>query len=303
MTPPPPPPGDTAAVLDHVAIAVEQWSDAWPRYVHQLGGTWHSGGVNSGFSPAQLSYANGAKVEILQPWEPEANPFLRRFLDHSGPGPHHLTFKVPDIDAMLGRVVDAGFDPVGVRVEDPQWKEAFLHPRQATGVVVQLAQAEFEWISPAPEGFPAAPVAPAAALRHVTHAVRDLGTALALFQVLLGGVITTRAVGPDGAWEFVDVSWPGPLSLRLVAPRDEGDAPSAVSAWLGDRPGRVHHLAFELPGPLPAPDPADKGTDGVADDRATAGLPGVIPGPEAVRVVAPQDNLGTGLVLLGADPR
>src|SRR5580700_7494616 len=114
MASPPPATGDGAAtvVLDHVAVAVERWTDAWPRYVHQLGGTWHSGGVNSGFSPAQLSFGNGARVEILQPWEPESNPFLRRFLDSSGPGPHHLTFKVPDIEATLARVGDAGFDPV-----------------------------------------------------------------------------------------------------------------------------------------------------------------------------------------------
>ncbi len=304
MAAPLPPPGDDAgtAVLDHVAVAVERWSDAWPCYVDQLGGRWHSGGVNSGFSPAQLSYANGAKVEVLQPWEPEANPFLRRFLDHNGPGPHHLTFKVPDIETMLGRVVEAGFAPVGVRLEDPHWREAFLHPRQATGVVVQLAQAEFEWISPAPEGFPAAPPASAASLRHVAHAVRDLDTALALFHVLLGGVITSRAVGPGAAWEYVDVTWPGPLGLRLVAPTGDGDATSAVRAWLGDRTGRVHHLAFELPGPLPASDAADVTTDG-ADDATVPDVLGVMPGPRSVRVVAPQDNLGTGIVLLAGDGR
>ncbi|HXQ44475.1 MAG TPA: VOC family protein [Acidimicrobiales bacterium] len=297
MASPPSSSGDAAAtaVLDHVAVAVERWSDAWPRYVHQLGGTWHSGGVNSGFSPAQLSYANGAKVEILQPWEPEANPFLRRFLDHSGPGPHHLTFKVPDIEVALGRVVDAGFEPVGVRLEDPQWREAFLHPRQATGVVVQLAQAEFEWISPAPEGFPAGRRAPAAALDHVTHGVRDLDAALTLFQELLGGVVTMPAVGPDGTWEFVDVSWTGPLGLRLVAPTAGADPASWLRTWLGDRPGRVHHLAFDLPRALPATDPASAEATGAQDGAA---VPGVTVGSEAVQVVAPQDNLGTGLVLL-----
>ena len=144
----------TATVLDHVAVAVERWTDAWPRYVDQLGGTWHSGGVNVGFSPAQLSFANGAKVEVLQPWEPEANPFLRRFLDHNGPGPHHLTFKVPDIDDALVRVRGAGFEPVGVRLDDPQWREAFLHPRQAFGVVVQVAQEQFEWMAAGPRRIP-----------------------------------------------------------------------------------------------------------------------------------------------------
>jgi catechol 2,3-dioxygenase-like lactoylglutathione lyase family enzyme len=296
MTSPTASPGDstTAAVLDHVAVAVERWTDAWPRYVRQLGGTWHSGGVNSGFSPAQLRYDNGAKVEVLQPWEPEANPFLRRFLDHSGPGPHHLTYKVPDIDAMLGRVEGAGFEPVGVRLEDPQWQEAFLHPRQATGVVVQLAQAEFEWMSPAPEGFPTGGLAPAASLRHVTHAVRHLDTALALFHDLLGGEITGPTIGPDGTWEYVDVAWAGPLALRLVSPTSGAGATSTLPTWLGDRPGRVHHLAFDLPGRQRGSDASSAAT---AADRSDTKGPGVLPGPGSVQVVAPEDNLGTGLVL------
>jgi hypothetical protein len=295
------PPSDAAAVvLDHIAVAVEQWTDAWPCYVHQLGGIWHSGGVNSGFSPAQLSYANGAKVEVLQPWEPEANPFLRRFLDHSGPGPHHLTFKVPDIELVLDRVGDAGFEPVGVRLSDPQWREAFLHPRQATGVVVQVAQAEFEWSSPQPEGFPIATRAPTAALSHVTHAVRDLDTGLALFHLLLSGDITARAIGPGGAWEYVDLAWPGPLAIRLVAPTTDAASTSPLRTWLGDRPGRVHHLAFDLPGPLPTTDGSGRST---TTDPAGDDVPGVISGPGSVLVVAPEENLGTGLVLRTPETR
>ncbi len=91
----------TDAALDHVAVAVERWADAWPRYAVELGGAWSSGGFNVGFGPAQLRFANGARVEILQPWEPEENPFLRRFLDRHGPSPHHLTFKVPDLASAI----------------------------------------------------------------------------------------------------------------------------------------------------------------------------------------------------------
>jgi catechol 2,3-dioxygenase-like lactoylglutathione lyase family enzyme len=289
-------PGDgTGTVLDHIAVAVERWTDAWPRYVHQLGGTWHSGGVNTGFSPAQLRYANGTKVEILQPWEPEANPFLRRFLDHSGPGPHHLTFKVPDIEDALERAERVGFEPVGVQLSDPHWKEGFLHPRQATGVVVQLAQADYDWSSPAPEGFPPTrPRASRASLLHVTHAVRDLDSTLGLFHELLGGAVTGRARAPGGTWESVDVAWAGPLTLRLVAPTSGAGPTTPLRTWLGDRPGRVHHLAFALPGPGPAVDDFPARDDGGTATTDTE-LPGVTAWP--VQVVAPDDNFGTGLVL------
>ncbi|MHB8330369.1 MAG: VOC family protein, partial [Acidimicrobiales bacterium] len=214
-------------VLDHVAVAVERWAEAWPRYVVDLGGEWASGGLNVGFGPAQLQFANGARVEILQPWQAEANPFLRRFLDSHGRGPHHLTFKVPDIAAALERAEAAGFSPVGVDLSDSDWKEAFLHPRQATGVVVQLAQAAGSWQSPPPEGFPTAPPARPASLIHVTHALGDLEQGLALFHHLLGGAVEQRAVSSDGVWECVTLRWPGPLGVRLVAPTP--DAPGSTA--------------------------------------------------------------------------
>ncbi|HTZ08420.1 MAG TPA: VOC family protein [Acidimicrobiales bacterium] len=284
-------------VLDHVAVAVEHWPDAWPRYATELGGRWVSGGLNVGFAPAQLRYAGGGRVEVLQPWRPEDNPFLRRFLDRHGPGPHHLTFKVPDIEAALALAGEAGFDPVGVDLSHEEWMEAFLHPRQATGIVVQLAQAAHAWASPPPEGFPAAgPGAPASLVR-ATHVVADLDLALGLFARLLGGRPGPRATGPDGTWECVDLTWAAPPVLRLVAPVPRGataerpGAPPPVTAWLGGRPGRLHHLAFAADGPPPAR-PSGGG------DGAPSALPGVLPADDAWGTVAPQDNLGTRLVLV-----
>ncbi|HLN43430.1 MAG TPA: VOC family protein [Acidimicrobiales bacterium] len=287
------------AALDHVAVAVERWSDAWPRYAVELGGTWSSGGLNVGFGPSQLRYANGGRVEILQPWRPQDNPFLRRFLDRHGPGPHHLTFKVPDLAAALDLARDAGFTPVGVDLGSPDWKEAFLHPRQATGIVVQLAQAAYAWESPAPEGFPTSRRDPAASLLRVTHALADLGTGLALFEGLLGGRRTAHGDAPDRTWEFADLEWPGPPTLRLVAPHPEvPGTPGAdpLRTWLGALPGRLHHLAFAVPGDQHGA--GDPGPFDPAGFRPRADVPGLFPTDGATLVVEPQDNLGTRLALV-----
>src|SRR6266498_780258 len=101
-------------VFDHVAIATERWSDAWPRLAGDLGGRWASGGYALGYAPMQLRYANGMKIELLEPHDVERNDFLRRFLDRHGPGPHHFTFKVPDISVMLDTLDANGFPPVNV---------------------------------------------------------------------------------------------------------------------------------------------------------------------------------------------
>ena len=229
----------TAIDLDHIAVAVEQWADAWPRFVGVLGGRWMSGGQGPGFAPSQLGFANGMRVEVLEPHLVSQNDFLRRFLDRSGPGPHHMTFKVKDLAAALAAAEDAGYQPINVDMRDPYWKEAFLHPKQSCGVVVQLAQSiDGYWETPAPDGFPErGPVM--ASLVRIVHAVADLEGGTRLFAGLLGGSAVDR--GADESTRWVELAWPGPGRVRLVTPSSPA---SPVATWLGDRPGRVHHIAF-----------------------------------------------------------
>jgi methylmalonyl-CoA/ethylmalonyl-CoA epimerase len=231
------------ARLDHVAIAVERWSDAFPRYVTDLGGRWVSGGQGPGFAPAQLVYRGGMKVEILRPNQVEVNDFLRRFLDRSGPGPHHLTYKVDDLPAAIEACESAGFPLMNIDLRDPQWQEAFVHPKAAGGIVVQLAQTDgSEWRTGPPTGFPETELDEPADLRRVVHAVRSLGDALALFEGVLGGL---RREDGDG---WVELSWPPDGRVRLVEARTP-----EVLAWIDGLPGRVHEVAFAVPDPAAVP--------------------------------------------------
>ena len=230
--------------LDHIAVAVERHADAWPGYVTDLGGTWYAAGPGDGFNWAQLAFANGMRIEVLEPADVERNGFLRRFLDRHGPGPHHLTFKVGDIARALEAAEAAGFAPVNVNLSHPDWKEAFLHPKDALGVVVQLAEAaaDDEWSPPA-VGFPAPRHDPATLLR-VSHAVASMRDGLALFHDLLGGRPVER--GGDDAATWIELAWPGPGRVRLLEPASPA---SPLTAWLDGRSGRVHHVAFAIGDP------------------------------------------------------
>ena len=246
--------------LDHVAVAVERQDEAWPRYVGDLAGTFLGGGDAVGFSTAQVGYANRMRLEVLAPYAVEKNDFLRRFLDRNGPGPHHVTYKVKDIVAALATAEDAGYTPVSVDLRDPFWKEAFLHPKQSWGTVVQIAQASAEWRGEGrqkPERRTDTP----ATFDHMALAVTSIEGASGLFVDLLGGTAVDR--GDD----WVELAWPGPGRIRLLARPDDLDG----------RIGRVSHLAFtcERPGEVSDATPAGDGT----------------------WVVAASDNLGTRLVL------
>ncbi len=249
--------------LDHVAHAVPHWQDVWARYAVDLGAEWTSGGLGRGFAPAQLRFANGARIEVLMPNDAHLNDFLQRFLTVSGPGPHHLTFKVSDLSSAIDKARTSGFEPIGIDRRDPEWMEAFLHPKAATGVVVQLAEAHGTWSSPAPEDFPRGHRQPLdgtgsvrpAAFRWIVHAVADLGPASSLFAGLLGGAIVARGVRSDHAW--MEITWDRDPGLRLVAPV-AGSSPTPLSRWLTGRTGRIHHLEFDVdePASIPEAEPA-----------------------------------------------
>ena len=268
--------------LDHVAVATEHRRDAWSRYRAELGGEWLGSGATVGFANNQLRYASGMNLEILRPHRVAENDFLRRFLDRSGPGPHHLTFKVADIHVAIDAVTAGGYPPVSVNVEFREWMEAFLHPTASHGIVVQVAESHDEdWERPPPpEHFPPRlPTRPAALLR-TTHAVASLSAASVLFEDVLLGEEVAQGMGssdghrvPEGTGRWRELAWPGGGRLRLLEP----DGPGPLADWIGDRTGRLHHIAFGV------------------DDPAL--LDGATPADDGTWVVAPEDNLGTRLVL------
>jgi methylmalonyl-CoA/ethylmalonyl-CoA epimerase len=191
----------TTTVLDHVAVGTHTLTDGWELFGGVLGGRWGYGGQSPGYWWGQLQFSAGPKIELLTPTGGPDSAFLERFLTARGPGPHHLNFIVPDIRAALSRVETAGIEPVQVSLQNPRWKEAFLHPRDAFGIVIQLA----EQSGPPPER--AAPrdlpePGPSSAFALVEHHVRDLAGATVLFaNVLEGDVVTTKGSATELAWD------------------------------------------------------------------------------------------------------
>jgi catechol 2,3-dioxygenase-like lactoylglutathione lyase family enzyme len=291
-------PGDpiTGVALDHVAHAVPRWQDVWDRYAVDFGAEWSSGGPGPGFAPAQLQFANGARVEVLMPNDPHVNDFLQRFLARNGSGAHHLTFKVPHLPTAIDQARRSGFEPIGIDLSDPEWMEAFLHPAEATGVVVQLAEAPYAWSSPPPSDYPrqrrqrkdgSGPVPPSR-LTRIVHAVADLSQATALFVDLLGATSVDRGTRPDHRW--LDLDWGSPLRLRLISPTATA-RDTALTTWLGGRSGRVHHLELVSEEP--------ETLVGARQDADQLGLDSDLR-DGTYWVIPPGANAGLGLVVLPA---
>lgn len=129
--------------IDHVAIAVRSIPASVPFVANVLGGVFLFAGEDDdqGFRWAQFRYPGGGKIELVTPLGPDG--FLARFLDQRGEGVHHVTFKLPDIARAIGHVRAQGIEPVGIALDDPAWKQAFIHPRDGHGVLVQLVESPF----------------------------------------------------------------------------------------------------------------------------------------------------------------
>jgi methylmalonyl-CoA/ethylmalonyl-CoA epimerase len=215
------------ADLDHVAIAAADTAPAMRFLTGVLGGTVLSGGQAFGFRPVQVlvgDVTGGMKVELLEPWETERNDFLARFVARNGSGPHHLTFKVADLDVALEAARRAGFTPVGIERSDPRWQEAFLHPSEAHGTVVQLAQTteghdRAAWLAyvaaNGPEGSPKwwvdpePPAGPRGYLRRVVLGAPEPEALLPLYAELLGGETVAGVAGGT------ELEWPGGGRVRI----------------------------------------------------------------------------------------
>jgi methylmalonyl-CoA/ethylmalonyl-CoA epimerase len=212
------------AILDHLAIGTSALSEGWELFGAILGGTWVYGDDSPGFWWGQLSYAAGPKIELLTPTGGPDAAFLERFLAAHGAGPHHFNFIVGDIEDTLARLRALGLEPVGVNLDHPSWKEAFLHPRSAHGIVIQVAQQDADPDRPAPRELPMP--GPPARFDLIEHHVSDFGGAVRLFREALDGQLET------GGEHAAELTWPGGRRLRLV--REEGLT----------RGGALHHVRF-----------------------------------------------------------
>ena len=84
--------------------------------------------------------AGSLGVELLESLKPEG--VIARFVEDRGEGLHHLAFAVTDIRAEMRRLQEGGFQLVdpAPRLGAHGRLVAFVHPRSAHGVLVELVQ-------------------------------------------------------------------------------------------------------------------------------------------------------------------
>lgn len=87
-----------------------------------------------------------SKMELLQATRDDS-PVAKFLKAHGGPGVHHITYEVDDLDAAVkefegrgGKIAYRHTYKPGVTFEGFVWREAFVHPKDAYGVLIHLAE-------------------------------------------------------------------------------------------------------------------------------------------------------------------
>lgn len=127
--------------VDHVGIAVPSLDEAIPIWEAIVGAP-ATGRETVGGQGVEVVFlgAGAGRVELLAPTGPDSP--VARFIDRRGSGLHHICYRVPDIRAALSAFADEGFELID---REPRsgahgHRVAFMHPRSAVGVLVELVE-------------------------------------------------------------------------------------------------------------------------------------------------------------------
>jgi methylmalonyl-CoA/ethylmalonyl-CoA epimerase len=125
--------------INHIAILVSEmegplafWRDALGLEVTAI--------QDNPSELAQIAFlpVGDSEVELVRPTTDDSG--LARYLEKRGPGMHHLCLEVDDISGMLAQLKAKGVQLINEepRMGEDGRKYAFIHPKSANGVMVEL---------------------------------------------------------------------------------------------------------------------------------------------------------------------
>jgi methylmalonyl-CoA/ethylmalonyl-CoA epimerase len=135
--------------IDHVSIAVQNHGKAARFFQDVTGAVAGAEGADpvSQYFWQIFSLGDLSRLEIISPTGGKS--FLKGFLQSREAGVHHITLQTPDIRQAMARLRAHRVPFFGYH-EYPggDWKEVFIHPRDAFGVLIQIAEFDAQELLP-----------------------------------------------------------------------------------------------------------------------------------------------------------
>lgn len=125
--------------VEHIGIAVNDLEKAEKNFEKILGvPSYKREAVDSEHVITSFFKINSTKIELLQPTS--ADGAISKFLEKKGEGIHHLAFETSNLEDELERLRNEGFTvlPGFPKKGADNKRVAFLHPKDTTGVLVEI---------------------------------------------------------------------------------------------------------------------------------------------------------------------
>jgi methylmalonyl-CoA/ethylmalonyl-CoA epimerase len=127
--------------INHIAILVEDMDHSL-EFWHTILGIKPSQVTDVPQEAARIAFlpVGDSEIELVQPTTTDSG--LSRYLEKRGPGMHHLCLEVTDLRRILAQLKAGGVQLIN---EEPKINQdgrlyAFIHPKSANGVLVELYQ-------------------------------------------------------------------------------------------------------------------------------------------------------------------
>lgn len=127
--------------IEHIGIAVKNIAEAKATYEMLLDEKpYKSEEVESEGVMTSFFKAGESKIELLAATNPDSP--IAKFIEKRGEGIHHIAFSVDDIEKEIQVLKEKGFQVLNETSKKGADNKlvAFLHPKSAHGVLVELCQ-------------------------------------------------------------------------------------------------------------------------------------------------------------------
>ncbi len=123
-----------AVVVDDMEQALSFWRDALGLDLQELRD------VPAENSQVAFMPLEGTEIELVVPTSDDSG--IAKYLSKRGPGMHHICLEVDDIEGMLAQLKRKNVELINdePRIAADGRKYAFIHPKSASGVLVELYQ-------------------------------------------------------------------------------------------------------------------------------------------------------------------
>ena len=127
--------------LDHLGIAVRSLSEAKAIY-EKLGLSLLPEELVAGENVRVVMVPVGeTRLELLEPTSEDS--VIAKFISKRGEGLHHISIRVPDLDAVVQKLKSGGTRLVSneIKIGAGGHRYIFLHPSGTAGVLIELVEA------------------------------------------------------------------------------------------------------------------------------------------------------------------